>query len=165
MCKACASAYSAERRRTLKTAPPTGTAKDCTRCGMRRPLEWFNVSKQQLDGLHTWCRECMKTASRKARAKTYGLTLQQLEAMEARGCHVCGTKDAGWKHGFHIDHDHECCDRVGSCGQCVRGLLCKPCNNALGFAGDSAERLRALADYLDNAKGAGHWPAPITMPE
>jgi len=30
----------------------------------------------------------------------------------------------------------------------VRGLLCKPCNSAIGFLGESAEACRAAAMYL-----------------
>ncbi len=44
----------------------------------------------------------------------------------------------------HFDHDHT----TGV----VRGLLCDTCNVALGMVNDSAERLRRLADYIDNSK-------------
>lgn len=83
----------------------------------------------------------------------YGLTAEQYERMYlAQGgvCAVCGgTNPNGYR--LSIDHDHNCCSgRTRSCGRCVRALLCSRCNFALGHAGDSAERLRAMAQYLDN---------------
>jgi hypothetical protein len=49
---------------------------------------------------------------------------------------------------FHVDHDHACCPGSRSCGKCVRGLLCRGCNTALGNFGDDPERLIAAASYL-----------------
>ena len=48
-----------------------------------------------------------------------------------------------------IDHDHWCCPGKGSCGFCVRGLLCHHCNTVLARTDDNPDILRALADYLD----------------
>jgi len=33
---------------------------------------------------------------------------------------------------FVVDHDHDCCSGRRSCGKCIRGLLCIPCNAMLG---------------------------------
>lgn len=40
-----------------------------------------------------------------------------------------------------LDHDHT----TGA----VRGFICAKCNTALGMAGDSASRLRKMAEYLE----------------
>ena len=50
----------------------------------------------------------------------------------------------------HIDHDHRCCSKRRGCLLCVRGLLCKKCNTGLGIFGDSPERLRAAAEYIES---------------
>lgn len=52
-------------------------------------------------------------------------------------------------YGWSIDHDHSCCPSGRSCGKCVRGAICANCNIMLGMSADSAETLRAAADYLD----------------
>jgi hypothetical protein len=50
---------------------------------------------------------------------------------------------------FDMDHDHACCPGKKSCGKCVRGLLCRQCNHALGMLRDDVKRIRGLADYLE----------------
>jgi 5-methylcytosine-specific restriction endonuclease McrA len=77
--------------------------------------------------------------------RKYGLSLEDFNAMlAAQGgvCAVCGTDDPKGRHDtFAVDHDHETDE--------VRGLLCNPCNLALGIAEDDPQRLRAMADYLE----------------
>lgn len=48
----------------------------------------------------------------------YGLTIEQYDAIIARGCEICGSR----LHP-HLDHDHA----TGA----ARGCLCKLCNSAL----------------------------------
>lgn len=78
-------------------------------------------------------------------AKKYHLSPDRLSELEAmQECNICGTER---DKGFSIDHDHACCDRQGSCGECVRGVLCMACNIAL----ERAERdgwLAAAGKYL-----------------
>ena len=65
----------------------------------------------------------------RSRARTYGLTEDQLNEILLAGCYAPGCKRTDT---LHIDHDHSCCNRIGSCGQCVRGALCASHNTYLG---------------------------------
>ena len=90
--------------------------------------------------------------------KKYNLTLARyFEILEAQdnacGNKVCGKPapdpDTPGRRLFHVDHDHACCPGEGSCGRCVRGILCYSCNQLLGNARDEAGILRGAAEYLD----------------
>ncbi len=58
--------------------------------------------------------------------------------LPAGACRGCGSTGP-----LVVDHSHET-DRV-------RGLLCSPCNLALGMVKDSPDVLRQLASYLEGA--------------
>lgn len=47
-----------------------------------------------------------------------------------------------------IDHDHDCCKGVYSCGKCVRGIVCYYCNFLLGNARNNPDILLAAAEFL-----------------
>lgn len=99
------------------------------------------------DSMHTFpiCRYHKKVAGR------YGLLPERLcEILSGElSCHVCGIGLSDSE--IHIDHDHSCCpQKYGCCGDCVRGVLCRGCNFALGNAKDNPQTLRALADYLES---------------
>lgn len=88
-----------------------------------------------------WCRvivpeEGFLCRTHFSRQETYELDgWAELDEIEGDGrCRVCKAPGAA------LDHNH-------STGK-VRGLLCHPCNRALGFADDSPRRLLALATYL-----------------
>jgi Recombination endonuclease VII len=79
-----------------------------------------------------------------------GLTQEQFDRLlEVQG-HACAMCHEPFDGGqlIHVDHDHACCQkRNRSCGKCVRGLLCRGCNIALGHI----ERRYDLArTYLDS---------------
>jgi Autographiviridae endonuclease VII len=76
--------------------------------------------------------------------QVYGLSPQDYEAMVAQQggvCRVCKTKPA---RPLFVDHCH-------ASGR-VRGLLCHPCNAALGFMRDDPVIAAAAAEYLREAK-------------
>jgi Recombination endonuclease VII len=94
--------------------------------------------------------ESRKKSNRKYRISSYGLTQEQFGRLLAVQQHTCGMCQEPFEEGqlIHVDHDHACCQRKnGSCGECVRGLLCHACNIALGYI----ERRYAMARaYLDS---------------
>lgn len=81
----------------------------------------------------------------RTRAKHYGLTWDEgFKLFSRQHCDACGDL---LRQGT-IDHDHSCCPGEGSCGKCVRGVLCGSCNKMLGYARDDPERLQAAISYL-----------------
>lgn len=93
--------------------------------------------------------------NRKAQAKRYGLTLAERDALFDsfnNQCAVCQSD-----HNLHIDHCHE----TGA----VRGVLCGPCNSALGHARDSVTRLKELIAYLERSFGLSEGGALDCKPE
>jgi hypothetical protein len=71
----------------------------------------------------------------------YGLTMDEVAAMRATGCAICGATEGGGRHGqLHIDHCH-------ASGR-VRGALCDSCNTGLGKFRDRPDLLIAAARYL-----------------
>lgn len=74
--------------------------------------------------------------------KRYGITLEEYEArLESQGgvCASCGEPPQNGKR-LDVDHCHST--------KRVRGLLCGPCNRALGHVRDEIRRLECLVEYL-----------------
>lgn len=83
-------------------------------------------------------------------AKQYNLTPEQYLSLQDRFgglCWICR-----YRKGRQVDHDHACCKDKTSCGKCVRGLLCGPCNKFLGFIRDNVTTLQHGIDYLNQYK-------------
>lgn len=75
----------------------------------------------------------------------YGLTVEQYEKMVAdqKGiCPICERHVTKCRQRLNVDHDHI----TGK----VRGLLCGPCNAALGIFQDSLENLKRAIAYLEH---------------
>lgn len=81
----------------------------------------------------------------------YSITPTQYAALlEHQGgvCAIC-QRATGRTRRLSVDHDHRCCDGPTSCGRCVRGLLCRPCNDLLGHLRDDQAAARRVVGYLE----------------
>jgi hypothetical protein len=106
--------------------------------------------------LDTHCRQCKRDRNnrpsekvRASRAKrrhsyhlerTFGITVEMRNEMQYKQENCCATCGAEFKTTPHVDHDH-------TSGK-VRGLLCGPCNRALGLIKDNPETLLRMVTYL-----------------
>ena len=150
----------------------------CTRCEKPLPLQEFHKQKGAPTGHRTTCRKCrgvVRSANKaersakdkaryqankeerriKTRCYKFCLTPEQYKSLlkqQDECCAVCRCTTPGGVGGWHVDHDHACCPGKKSCGHCVRGILCSPCNMALGNVKDSPEILLSLVNYLAKYK-------------
>ncbi|NKS52542.1 hypothetical protein GS500_04595 [Rhodococcus hoagii] len=83
---------------------------------------------------------------------TYGIGPDAYTAILAAQngrCYICQRATGATKR-LAVDHDHTCCPAGTSCGQCVRALLCSPCNRLLGHLRDNTDALhRAITVIRD----------------
>lgn len=167
-CKACErEAYQA---RPIREPVMEGT-KLCRECRAEKAVTEFTRHRREKDGRSPLCKAChlrrhneyrdrnyehylgVRRTSGKAGElrRNYGIT-QEAHAMilkkQGGGCAICGrTVEEEGRH-LAVDHDGTCCNKRRGCAKCVRGLLCRACNNGLGHFADDPKRLRRAAAYL-----------------
>lgn len=151
-------------------APPE--KKRCYSCKVTKPISEFHKCSSRADGYEYQCKACKHIASTSERTKAYqkrfyeankarrnseakgdttrrnrlrnGFTRELYDLaleLQAGACAVCGgdlsvldPKDR------HADH----CHATGT----PRGILCRWCNQGLGFFQDSPELLKRAAEYV-----------------
>ncbi len=122
--------------------------KRCCACDQWLPVERFTNDRNARDGRRAICLACHSSRRRVAK---FGVSADWFtETLAAQGgcCAICQSPEPRGR-GWAIDHDHQCCPSNGaSCGKCVRGILCSPCNLALGLFADRVEVLASATDYL-----------------
>ena len=138
--------------------------KRCSTCRQSLPETEFYANAAWGDRLDNLCKECRLAHNRRNREKLtpaakerrrrksmenwrkrqYGLSAGDIWRLRraSNDCCMACHRPRGEGRDLHIDHNH----KTGE----VRGILCATCNRALGYVYDSPERLRALADYLEN---------------
>ena len=113
----------------------------------RVPTGWLTLSLPRPPAPEPWARGWT--------GKRHGMTYADYTArLEGQGgvCAICGKPETmlnvwGKPARLAIDHDHACCPGT-SCGECVRGLLCRACNMAIGLLNDDLSLLASAYDYL-----------------
>lgn len=108
---------------------------------------------------HTHHREVLKARRKAAHEKyvvdTYGLPIGAYEAiyaLQGGRCWIC-QRATGATRRLSVDHDHKAgCghDPKRGCRRCVRGLLCRRCNDLLGHVRDDTDTLYRALWYLAN---------------
>jgi hypothetical protein len=100
--------------------------------------------------------------------KTYHITVQQYYALlglQGGVCYICARANGSTRR-LSVDHDHACCNGPISCGNCVRGLLCRHCNrDVLGHLRDDPAAFKRGWEYIENPpaqrlKEEGKWLIP-----
>jgi hypothetical protein len=128
--------------------------KRCSGCHEWFPEGAYSKAAGRADGLHGYCFTCTRHIWMKRR---FNITPERYESMVQDQGGMCANQSCRAVHTsvnpLSIDHDHDCCPTAGeSCGLCIRGLLCRPCNTTAGTLLDDPGRLRGLADYLSANK-------------
>lgn len=117
----------------------------CTACKTEKPNTEFPVDRSRESGRHPYCRVCRNAKGKVQRlARIYGLAPGDFEDLLVRQENSCAVCRKVFVSRPHVDHDHA----TGA----VRGLLCGPCNRALGLFYDREENLLAAVDYLRRSR-------------
>lgn len=110
-------------------------------------MDWAKNNKDRYDArMAKWRAENREYVNEKQKRnrylRKYGVRLEDIPfiVIKQGGCAACGCKepdDRGWA----VDHCHKT--------NVMRGILCHPCNLALGYVQDDIERLKKLIHYLE----------------
>jgi hypothetical protein len=92
----------------------------------------------------------LNKGNHRQRNTRYNIDFAELLAKQGGKCLICKTTSPeGNGDGWHVDHNHACCATGrGSCGSCVRGILCNNCNRGLGQFKDNIEFLEDAQHHL-----------------
>lgn len=112
--------------------------------------EKARTTKWRKDNWAWWQNYCEENKDKRAAASRkhyYGITKEQFDekmASQDSKCAICRRE----LERPDLDHSHACCPSKKSCGKCIRGILCRPCNTLIGLAQESIEVLSNAIQYL-----------------
>ena len=132
--------------------------KQCTKCGIQKPISEYYKSTKAYDGLQSCCKPCHKTVCKTSHVKhklkrnlynkkynieknykiSYNSYLTLIKSQNGN-CQICKNILKIDKN-THLDH----CHYTGK----IRGVLCGKCNTGIGQFNDSTELLKSALKYL-----------------
>lgn len=119
----------------------------CSTCGVKLPWSEFQGDARKKTGKASSCRECACWSGVKSR---YGITREEWQQVSDKQNNVCALCFEVCEIGrLSVDHDHACCPGQKSCRKCIRGLLCRGCNQMLGYAEKKPATRAVFAVYLN----------------
>jgi len=139
--------------------------KICKKCNIEKPINNFGKNNRTKDRFANLCKACdsvrvsewqknnsikYKESLKKRRFKRHNTTEEnciKLYVLQNKSCSMCNVKFD--LDSLNIDHDHSCCPGQYSCGSCIRGLLCSPCNLFLGMYEKNPKSLKGLIKYIN----------------
>lgn len=127
--------------------------KKCSKCNIKKELSCFAKRSANKSGHRGQCKQCDQEYRNKNQdaireyhyQNRYGISLEDYNKKlkeQNFSCAICGS--------FHVEHERmktlvvDHCHTTGK----VRGLLCHPCNVALGAVKEKEEILMACISYL-----------------
>lgn len=105
--------------------------------------KWSKTHPEQRNATkRAWYARNKEHQKRVVRLRMYGITADKYQELFTQQGGVCAVCRKPCITGRMLAVDH--CHKTGK----IRGLLCSPCNSALGFVKDDLTRLEALVSYL-----------------
>lgn len=133
----------------------------CKLCERDLHKEWVEVNPEKIAAIDKrykqknpgkqnakhkkWLKQHPEVVNARRIKKRYGLSMDQyrsLFAFQNNCCAICKRNKDEFELGLHVDHNHNT--------EQVRGLLCPPCNQALGLFKDSVDSLRLAISYIQD---------------
>ncbi len=129
----------------------------CRECQKKYRREWYKANRELAKKINTaWSdknpnhgKEWYKANKNKARnyqlKRDFGISIEEYGKMlELQGyrCKICLVDASKFNKVFAVDHSH----KTGK----IRGLLCGPCNSAIGLMKEKIEVFKSAISYLEN---------------
>jgi hypothetical protein len=152
-------AFSVDRSRK------SGRTSRCRECNSKQNRAWYAANKDHKAAYYQANREEILRYYRDNRTRIsatrrnhrYSMTDGEWDSLfiaQCGCCYLCGDPLPEDPAFVATDHDHSCCPGSRSCGRCVRGLACVPCNTLIARANDDPERLLRIAVNLERAQAS-----------